>query len=179
VVALATLPVVVEGHLWEKVFLIIEIIEIFDDEKFLVMLFTTPQVSATAAMALMFILTVVVSLAVAVLSGCLPLVGASLHMLHHLVKLGWEEKMDGRADHEDEGEDSDAARAPSVLSLPLLEIGLLGGDTLSAKVLFLILHRIVLNGNDSSVLLRLLNAGILRSEGVVGRGAVRDGHLFV
>jgi len=71
---------------------------------------TVLEVSATVAIVILFIIfTVVVSLTVAVFSWSLPLVGASLMVLHHLVELGWEEQMHGGDDHENEGDEPKAA----------------------------------------------------------------------
>ena len=105
-----------EGHVWHPVKFVLfsKVIEILDVEKFLIIisfsvLTTVLEVSATVAMVFIIVIIILMSLTLTVLSRSLLLVGTSLHMLHHLVELGWEDKMNRGHDHEDEGEECKAA----------------------------------------------------------------------
>ena len=112
-----------EGHVWHPVKFVLfsKVIEILDVEKFLIIIsftFTTVlttvlatvlEVSATVAMVFIIVIIILMSPTLTVLSRSLLLVGTSLHMLHHLVELGWEDKMNRGHDHEDEGEECKAA----------------------------------------------------------------------
>ena len=87
-----------------KFVVILEIV--LDDEKLLVMLFVATMAKMSSTVTAVFTITMVVS-------GSLLLVGASVtvlvHLVHHLVEPGWEEKMEAGAGHEDDGEDQKSA----------------------------------------------------------------------